>query len=140
MRRVAIRALVVLLCAVSASQAADAKKSSAVRGRSIASPYWFPYPQFTDAEVRLVGNWFQDGLESKRLHVASISAAVAREIHVGGRLATNIVKSLVPPPAELEEKLLPLPDGYQRLLAGSTLAIIKTDESLVVDTLPVSGR
>jgi hypothetical protein len=61
-------------------------------------------------------------------------------MHIGARLAANTVKSLAPPPAELEEKLLPLPDGYQRLLAGSILVLIKTDESLVVDTLPVSGR
>jgi hypothetical protein len=140
MRRFAIRALLILLCAGLALQAADAKKGAPVRDRSIASPYWFPYPQFTDAEVRLVANWFQDGLESKRLHVASIPAAIAREMHIGARLAANTVKSLAPPPAELEEKLLPLPDGYQRLLAGSILVIIKTDESLVVDTLPVSGR
>jgi hypothetical protein len=140
MRRVAIQVLLFLLCAGLASQAAVAKKSAPVRDRSIAAPYWFPYPQFTDAEVRLVANWFQDGLETKHLHIASIPAAVAREVHVGARLAANMVKSLVPPPAELGGKLLPLPDGYERLLAGSVLLIIKTDEALVVDTLPVSGR
>jgi hypothetical protein len=140
MRRVAIRALLFLLCAGLASQAAVAKKSAPVRDRSFASPYWFPYPQFTDAEVRLVANWFQDGLDSRQLHLASIPAAVAREIHIGARLTANMVKSLIPPPAGLGEKLLPLPDGYQRLLAGSILVILKTDEALVVDTLPVNGR
>jgi hypothetical protein len=139
MRRVAIPALLCLLCAGLAAQAAEAKKHAPARDLSTASPYWFHYPQFTDAEVRLVVNWFQDALEARRLHIASIPAAVAREIHISAKLTANILKSLAAPPTGLEAKLLPLPDGYQRLLAGSVLVIIKTDEELVVDTLPVGG-
>jgi hypothetical protein len=140
MRRGAVQVLCCLLCTGLASRAAEVKKHAPVRDRSAASPYWIPYPQFTDAEVRLVVNWFQDGLEARRLRIAAIPAAVAHEIHVGAKLTLNVVKSLAAPPAELEAKLLPLPDGYQRLLAGSVLLIIKADEELVVDTLPVGGR
>ena len=140
MRRLAIQALSCLLCTGLASPAAEVKKHAPVRDRSIASAYWFPYPQFSDAEIRLVVNWFQDGVDSRRLRIASIPAAVAREIHVGAKLTVNVVRRLVVPPAGLEAKLLPLPDGYQRLLAGPILVIIKTDEALVVDTLPVGGR
>lgn len=140
MRRVAIQALLCLLCLGFASRADEAKKSVPVRAIAPTPPYWFHYPQFTDAEVRLVVNWFQDALETRRLRIASIPAAVAHEIHIGAKLTANMMKSLVAPPAELGAKLLPLPDGYQRLLAGSVLVLIKTDEELVVDTLPVGGR
>jgi hypothetical protein len=140
MRRAAIPALLCLLCAGLASQAAETKKLAPARELAATPPYWFHYPQFTDAEVRLVVNWFQDALEARQLRIVSMPAAVAREIHIGAKLTASILKSLAAPPNGLEAKLLPLPDGYQRLLAGSVLVIIKTDEELVVDTLPVGGR
>jgi hypothetical protein len=140
MRRGAIPALFCLLCAGLASQAAEAKKLAPVRDLSTAPPYWFHYPQFTDAEVRLIVNWFQDALETRRLRVVALPVAIAREIHISAKLTANILKSLSAPPAELEAKLLPLPDGYRRMLAGSVLVIIKTGEELVVDTLPVGGK
>lgn len=140
MRRVALQALVCLLIIGFAAQAVDTKKSAPAHDRSTGSPYWFHYPQFTDAEIRVAVNWFQDGLQAKRLHLAAIPATVAHEIHIGAKLTANMLKSLVTPPAELGAKLLPVPDGYQRLLAGSVLVLIKTDEELIVDTLPVGGR
>ncbi len=140
MQRVALGALLCLLCSGLASAAPEEQKSAPVRPLAATPPYWFHYPQFTDAEVRLVVNWFQDGIAAKRLHVASIPTAVAHEIHIGAKLTAVAVKSLAVPPAELATKLLPLPDGYQRLLAGSVLVILKTDEELVVDTLTVSGK
>jgi hypothetical protein len=125
-------------------QAAAAKKHTPAPDRSVAGPNWFHYPQFTDAEVRVVANWFQDRMEAGRTRVSSIPAAipaaVARQMHIGAKLTASMVKSLVAPPAALVEKLLPLPDGYQRLLAGSVLVILKTDEDLVVDTLSIGRR
>lgn len=140
MRRVFIQVLWCVLCAASASQATEAKKHTSARDRTTAAPYWIPYPQFSDAEVRLVVNWFQDALEAGKRHFTAIPAALAREIHVGAKLTANAVKSLTAPPAELMAKLPPLPEGYERLLAGPVLVIVKTDEDLVVDTLPVVAR
>lgn len=140
MRRVAFQALLCLLCSGLAMQAAAAKKHAPVQDRSTAGPNWFHYPQFTDAEARLVVNWFQDRLEAGRTRASSIPSAVARQMHIGAKLTASMVKSLAAPPADLVEKLLPLPDGYQRLLAGSVLVILKTDEDLVVDTLAVGRR
>ncbi len=140
MRRVLIQALVCILCAGLASQAATGKKRAPARDRSTAAPYWLPYPQFSDAEVRLVVNWFQDAFEAGKRRFVAIPAAVANQIHVGVKLTASAVKSLVAPPPELLAKLPPLPDGYERLLAGSVLVIVKTDEELVVDTLTVSGK
>jgi hypothetical protein len=140
MRRAAIPALFCLLCSGLGTQAAEAQKHASVRELPATPPYWFHYPQFTDAEVRLVVNWFQDALEARRLRIVALPAAVAREIHIGAKLTANVLKTLAAPPTELEAKLLPLPDGYHRMLAGSVLVIIKTDEELVVDTLPVAGK
>jgi hypothetical protein len=144
MRRVAFQALLCLLCSGLAMQAAAAKKHAPVQDRSAAGPNWFHYPQFTDAEARLVVNWCQDRLEAGRTRISSIPtaipSAVARQMHIGAKLTASMVKSLAAPPADLVEKLLPLPDGYQRLLAGSVLVILKTDEDLVVDTLAVGRR
>lgn len=140
MRRFAIQALLCLLCACAASHAAEAQKRAPVRDLSTAPPYWFHYPQFTDAEVRLIVNWFQDALETRRLRIVPIPEAAAREMHIGAKLTAKSVKSLAALPAELEAKLLRLPDGYQRMLAGSVLVIVKSDEELVVDTLPVAGK
>lgn len=140
MRRVAIQALLCILCLGLASRAAEAKKHAPPRDRSAGAPYWVPHPQFSDAEVRLVLNWFQDALEAGKRHFVAIPAAVAAQIRVGAKLTANAVKCLTSPPAELVAKLPPLPDGYERMLAGSVLVIVKTDEELVVDTLPVSAR
>lgn len=140
MRRAVIRVLVCVLCAGIASQAAAAKKHAPVRDRSTAAPYWLPHPQFTDAEVRLVVNWFQDAFEAGKRRFTAIPAAIASQIRVGAKLTAGAVKSLTVPPPELMAKLPPLPDGYERLLAGSVLVIVKTDEELVVDTLPVLAR
>lgn len=140
MRRVVIQALVCVLCAGFALQATQAKKHTPARDRSTAAPYWLPYPQFSDAEVRLVVNWFQDALEAGKRRFTAIPAAVAGQIRVGAKLTAGAVKSLTAPPPELLAKLPPLPDGYERLLAGSVLVIVKTDEELVVDTLPVLAR
>ncbi len=140
MRRVVIQALSFLLCAGLALQAAETKKRAPVRDRSTAAPYWLPYPQFSDAEVRLVVNWFQDALEAGKRRFVAIPVAIASQIRVGAKLTASAVKSLVAPPPELLAKLPPLPDGYERLLAGSVMVIVKTDEELVVDTLPVLAR
>lgn len=137
MRRVVIQALVCVLCAGFAAQAEQAKKHTPVRDRSTAAPYWVPYPQFSDAEVRLVVNWFQDALEAGKRRFTAIPAAIASQIHVGGKLTASAVKSLTAPPAELLAKLPPLPDGYERQMAGSVLLIVKTDEQLVVDVMSV---
>lgn len=140
MRRVLIEALLCVLCAGFASQSAVVKKHAPVRDRSTAAPYWTPYPQFSDAEVRLVVNWFQDSFEAGKCRFTAIPSAVSSQIHVGAKLTASAVKSLTAPPPELMAKLPPLPDGYERLLAGSVLVIVKTDEELVVDTLPVTPR
>ena len=140
MRRFAILTLLCLFWIASAAQAAETKKIAPVRPVATTPPYWFHYPQFTDAEVRLVVNWFQDALEARRFRIGLLPAAVAHEIHITGKLTASMLKSLAAPPAELEVKLLPLPEGYQRLLAGSVLLILKTDEQLVVDTLPIGGK
>ena len=137
MRRVVILALACGLCAGLAAQAAQAKKHAPVRDRSTASPYWVPHPQFSDAEVRLVVNWFQDALEAGKRRFTAIPAAVTSQIHVGGKLTASAVKSLTAPPPELLAKLPPLPDGYARQMAGSTLLLVKTDEQLVVDVMSV---
>jgi hypothetical protein len=137
MRRVVIQALACVLCAGFAAPAAQTKKRAPVRDRSTAAPYWVPYPQFSDAEVRLVVNWFQDALEAGKRHFTAIPAAIASQIHVGGKLTASAVKSLTAPPPELLAKLPPLPDGYERQMAGSVLLIVKTDEQLVVDVMSV---
>ena len=140
MRRFVNQALLCVLCAGLVSQAAETKKRLPPRDRTTAAPYWVPYPQFSDAEVRLVVNWFQDALETGKRRFVAIPAAIAAQIRVGVKLTAAAVKSLNSPPPELIAKLPPLPDGYERLLAGPVMVIVKTDEELVVDTLPVVAR
>lgn len=140
MRRVAIQAVLCIFCLGLVSQAAEAKKRVASRDRSTAAPYWLPHPQFTDAEVRLVLNWFQDAFEAGKRPIVALPAAVTAQIRVGTKLTASAVKCLASPPAELVAKLPPLPDGYERMLAGPVLVIVKTDEELIVDTLSVLAR
>lgn len=108
--------------------------------KSFAAPYWYRYPQFTKAEMRLVINWFQDALEQGCHLAVAVPAGIMSQIHRGAVLSEAAVKSLAPPPQELLDKLPPMPDGYERMVAGSLMLIVKTDEQLVVDTLPVAAR
>lgn len=135
---VAVLACSCALCA----QAQTPKKRKARQPieKTVAAPYWFRYPQFTKAEIRLEMNWFQDALEQGRHLAVAVPAAIMSQIHRGARLTESAVQSLAPPPQELLAKLPPMPDGYQRMVAGTMMLIIKTDEQLVVDTLPFVAR
>jgi hypothetical protein len=148
MRRIltglAVCGLLQLIPAASAVTAAKSAPKKAKKRQPLenttASPYWFRYPTFSDAEVRLVVNWFQDAYEAGRRQIAAVPTAIRAELHRGARLTTAAAQHLTPPPAELLAKLPPMPNGYERMLAGTTLVIVKTDEQLVVDTLATSRR
>jgi hypothetical protein len=90
--------------------------------------------------VRLVVNWFQDALDQGRHLAVAVPAAIMSQIHRGAKLTEIAARSLAPPPQELLAKLPPMPQGYQRMVAGSVMLIVKTDEELVVDTLPIAAR
>ena len=98
MRRVVIPLLLCAFCCGLAPAAGQGQKNAPVRPLAATPPYWFHYPQFTDAEVRLIVNWFQDGFEAKRLRIASVPASIAHEIHIGAKLTATAVKNLAAPP------------------------------------------
>jgi hypothetical protein len=123
-----------------ASATAHRKKGHQPIENSVASAGWFRYPQFTDAEVRLVVNWFQDTYEAGRRHVAALPGAIRGQLHRGATLTAAAMSSLTPPPQDLLAQLPPMPQGYERMLAGPVLLILKTDSRMVVDTLTVGSR
>lgn len=140
MRRLLV-AVLVCSCALCAEvQTPKKRKARQPIEKTVAAPYWFRYPQFTKAEVRLVVNWFQDALDQGRHLAVAVPTAIMSQIHRGAKLTEIAVNSLTPPPQELLAKLPPMPEGYQRMVAGSVMLIIKTDEELVVDTLPIAAR
>jgi len=133
----------VLVCACGLSVQAQTPKKRKGRQpieKTVAAPYWFRYPQFTKAEMRLVANWFQDALEQGRRLAVAVPAGIMSQIHRGAKLTESAVASLTLPPQELLAKLPPMPEGYRRMVAGTTMLILKTDEDLVVDTLPIAAR
>ncbi|MGO9240490.1 MAG: hypothetical protein ACLQBJ_06730 [Bryobacteraceae bacterium] len=140
-----MRRLLVLGLACACALCAQAQTPKRRKGRqpiekTVAAPYWFRYPQFTKAEVRLVANWFQDALEQGRHLAVAVPSAIMSQVHRGAKLTASAMSSLAPPPQELLAKLPPMPQGYQRLVAGTVLLIVKTDEQLIVDTLPFVAR
>lgn len=147
-RTLAVIAVCGALLVPTASAVTPSKKTAGKRKahkrqpleNTTASPYWFRYPQFSDAEVRLVMNWFQDTYEAGRRQIAAVPSAIRAEFHRGARLTAGALAHLTPPPPELVAKLPPMPSGYERMLAGSMLVIVKTDEQLVVDTLAAGTR
>ena len=122
------------------AEAAAKKRSRKPIENSVAETSWFRYPQFSDAEVRLVSNWFRDAVAEGTQRVASIPAAIRQQFHRGAKVTENAVQALTPPPAELAKKLPPMPEGYERMLAGTIMVILKTDEKLIVDALPIPTR
>lgn len=140
MRRLVVT---VLVCACALSVGAQTPRKRKARQpieNTFAAPYWSRYPQFTKAEMRLVMNWFQDALEQGQHLAVAVPAAIMSQIHRGAKLTESAVQSLAPPPQELLAKLPPMPEGYQRMVAGRVMLIVKTDEELVVDTLPIAAR
>ena len=140
MRRLLVLTLVCSCAFCIEQQPSKKHKARQPIEKSFAAPYWYHYPQFTKAEMRLVINWFQDALEQGRHLAVAMPAGVMSQIHRGAVLSEAAAKSLAPPPQELLDKLPPMPEGYERMMAGSTLLIVKTDEQLVVDTLTVAAR
>ena len=137
------RLLVLILvssCAYCVEPAPKKHKARQPIEKSFAAPYWYRYPQFTKAETRLVLNWFQDALEQGEHLAVAVPAGIMSQIHRGAVLSQAAAKSLAAPPQGLLDKLPPMPQGYERMIAGAVMLIVKTDEQLVVDTLQVAAR
>src|SRR5271157_5181405 len=121
-----MRRLLVLVLACACALCAQAQTPKKPKARqpiekTVAAPYWFRYPQFTKAEMRLEMNWFQDALEQGRHLAVAVPAAMMSQIHRGAKLTESAAKSLVPPPEELVAKLPPMPEGYERMVAGTMM-------------------
>ena len=139
MRRLLAVSIVCLSALCAEAQTAPRHRSKPIE-RSFAAPYWYRYPQFTKAETRLVLNWFQDALEQGEHLAVAVPAGIMSQIHRGAVLSQAAAKSLAAPPQGLLDKLPPMPQGYERMIAGAVMLIVKTDEQLVVDTLQVAAR
>ena len=102
------------------------------------------YPFFTDAENRLILDFYRPGSG----HVppglakrdASPSAVASKPLSRGGTVPANLEKALEPFPKDLDRRLTTVPSGYRRVLYGTTALLVQDATRLVVDALDVSKR
>ena len=116
-----------------ASQATDAKEAPRER-----------YPFFTDAENRLILDYFRVGSghlpPSVPKRESRTPPAALKALARGGILPVAFEKWIMPFPADLDRRLTTVPDGYRRLLHGSVAVLVQDSTRLIVDILDVSRR
>lgn len=125
-----------LLCTgaiASGQQAEEAKEAPRER-----------YPFFTDAENRLILDFFRLGsghVPPGRPKRDSKAPAIApKPLARGGTLTAALERWVTPFPTDLDRRLTTVPAGYRRVLYGTVALLVQDSTRLIVDSLDVSRR
>lgn len=100
------------------------------------------YPFFTDAENRLILDFYRPGsghlppgMVNKK---AAAPAVQAKQLSRGEKLPPALEKSVEPFPKDLDRRLTTVPEGYHRMLHGVTALLVQDSTRLIVDALDLS--
>jgi len=96
------------------------------------------YPFFTDAENRLILDYYRPG--SGHLPPTLAKAPLPKPLARGGTLPEALEKSVESFPKDLDRRLRTVPTGYRRILHGHLALLVQDSTRLIVDTLDVSRR
>lgn len=102
------------------------------------------YPFFTDAENRLILDFYRPGSG----HVPPVlkkqeglaAAALPKPLARGSTLPAALEKAVEPFPKDLDRRLTTVPSGYRRVLYGMTAFLVQDATRLIVDALDLSRR
>jgi len=96
------------------------------------------YPFFTDAENRLILDYYRPG--SGNVPPVAAKREAPKPLARGGTLPEALEKSVEAFPKELDRRLRTVPTGYRRILHGHLALLVQDTTRLIVDTLDVSRR
>lgn len=102
------------------------------------------YPFFTDAENRLILDFFRPGSGHVPPGLAKRESpappVVQKPLARGGTLPAAMEKWVEPFPTDLDRRLRTVPEGYRRLLFGVMALLVQDSTRLIVDSLDLSRR
>jgi hypothetical protein len=102
------------------------------------------YPFFTDAENRLILDFFRPGsghlLPALTKREGSSPVAPHKPMARGGTLPLALEKLVEPFPKDLDRRLRTVPEGYRRVLYGTVALLVQDSSRLIVDSLDLTRR
>jgi hypothetical protein len=102
------------------------------------------YPFFTDAENRLILDFYRPGSGHAPPGLAKRESPVPpvgqKPLARGGTLPVAMEKWAEPFPRDLDRRLRTVPEGYRRLLCGVMALLVQDSTRLIVDSLDLSRR
>jgi len=132
-------AVLVLLCFVALAQGQQAEPAKEVKEAPGEQ-----YPFFTDAENRLILDFYRPGSGHVPPGLAKRdnppSAVAPKPLSRGGMVPATLEKALEPFPKDLDRRLTTVPSGYRRVLYGTTALLVQDATRLIVDALDLPKR
>lgn len=102
------------------------------------------YPFFTDAENRLILDFFRLGSghvpPARPKRDGKTPAIALKPLARGGTLTAALERWVTPFPTDLDRRLTTVPVGYRRVLYGTVALLVQNSTRLIVDSLDVSRR
>jgi hypothetical protein len=101
------------------------------------------YPQFTDAEVRVIREFYSPASGNLPPGLAKREAlppGLRKQLHRRGTLPPGLKDKMHEFPEDLARRVPPPPKGYRRGIAGGIVLLFDETTSLIVDTIDLAVR
>jgi|WetSurMetagenome_2_1015567.scaffolds.fasta_scaffold195353_2 hypothetical protein len=98
------------------------------------------YPFFTDAQVRLMTDYYRPGSGHAVPHApkaGDLPPGIYKKLARGGTLPPGLRKKLAPLPADLARQF-PDPPGYAQLMCGDLVLLVQSASELIVDAVSLT--
>jgi hypothetical protein len=101
------------------------------------------YPQFTDAEIRVIREFYSPASGNPPPGLAkrdTLPPGLRKQLHRRGTLPPGLDDKLHDFPEDLARKVPPPPKGYRHGIVGGTVLLFEEATSLIVDTIDLAVR
>ncbi len=102
------------------------------------------YPFFTDAEVRLILDFYRPGSGNLPPGLAKrggeLPPGSEKQLRRAGTLPAALEKKAELLPDELAHHLLQVPAGYRRVVCGTAVLLVQDNTKLIVDAVELVKR
>jgi len=100
------------------------------------------YPAFKDAEIRLILDYYRPGSRNLPPGLAKrggdLPPGLAKQLRRGGTLPPGLEKKIEPFPNDLARRLPLAPEGYRRMVCGSSALLVQDAANLIVDIIELT--
>ena len=110
------------------------------RGGGVEQPNSGPSGTLTDDERNTIREWFSNETNLANLPPGlarreTLPPGLQRQLQRNGTLPPGLMERLQPLPADLEERLPPVPEGRRRVVLGGNVIILDEQTQQIVDLI-----